>query len=160
MASGLLCTSCGCKILGKGRRLEGAIYCEDCYQKKMTEKINLDNAKAELYTYITNLFGLGDCPTPVISYIDRALKYGKKIPGIRATIKYYYEIEGHSLNYIEGLGRIIDDNYIKAREYYAQQEEIRKKNLKININVPPKVVTINQQSNTSKKMPKYKMEDL
>lgn len=162
MASALICAKCGNKIIGTGLKRLGKLYCRACYEQVIAEYDEQEKAKEELYTYIRQLFNISEIPSEVVNVIDYNLKNGKKINGIGSTLKYYFE---YSDTYHEAdsaalsmLGKIIRENYDKAREWGAQRNQVLAYNETVDLNVPPVTVKIERPKNKSKI--KYRMEDL
>ena len=154
----LVCAKCGQRIIGNGSRYRGKIYCNSCYDQLMAEEAAFEQDKKELFAYIKELFGEQECPGEVISTVEYALRNGKKIRGIRATLYYYYELMANEPNNIYTVSRVIKEQYDNARVYIEEQNRIMEENKKVDLNVPPVVVTISRPR--SKKQIKYRMEDL
>lgn len=160
------CSLCGQFVVpGTEKILDGKKYCASCYLKALDAKQQNLALKADLLDYIIQLFGVGECPPYVSRVIDKAVASGKKLPGIKATINYYYKILNNpatpeTLGYIS---TVIEEWYEKARLYIQEQKEIYEKNLKINLNIPPQKVIIDKnklEKKEKKGLPKYRMEDL
>ena len=159
MNKGVSCSKCGNGIIGAARKYQGKIYCEHCYEIVMEEAQRFEEEKQKLYTFIKDLFSVTDCPEVVLYAVDRALKDGRKLSGIKGTLIYYYQENGNTPDNINIIGTIIQKNYDKAAEYFKKKKEQRAINEKIDINVPPVTVQIRSTSQERKK-PKYRMEDL
>lgn len=161
MATGFLyCAKCGQRLIGNGHRHLSKNYCDSCYEKVMQELEALELEKDRLYGYIKELFGCVECPAEVIYTIENAIKYGKKVSGIRATLWYYYEIEGHSTDNILLVNKVIKEQYDNARKYIENTKSIKTQNEKIDLNVEPVTIQLQSNVNKKKKTLKYKMEDL
>lgn len=161
MAEALLCARCGQRVVGNGHYYAGRKYCAHCYDELMQELIELDKAKEDLYNYIKTLFGVSECPQEVIYTIDRALGKGKKLKGIRATIWYYYEIQGHAPDNTSSLSRVINDYYEDAKNYINHVNDVKAKNAELDLSdVPTVVVKVDLNNLEKKKKIKYRMEDL
>lgn len=161
MATGsLYCARCNQRLIGNGHRYLSKNYCDACYEKEMTELEALEIEKERLYGYIKELFGCTECPAEVVYNIENYIKYGKKVSGIRATIYYYYEIQGHPADNILFLNKIIREQYDNARKYYEMAKTIKKQNDQTDLNVEPVVVQLQSNVNKKKRSIKYKMEDL
>lgn len=139
--------------------LDGSPYCYSCAQEELKAKKQLEFEKKELYEEIKKTFLISECPPLVIRQIDKLLEQGKKIPGIKLTIRYYYGILNNVPNDVNNLIFIIKDNYDLAKEYYKKQQELKKINMQIEINVPKQVVKIKKPAAKPHKF-NYKMEDL
>ena len=160
MATGsLYCAKCGQRLIGNGHRFLSKNYCDSCYEKEMVELEALEAEKDRLYGYIKELFGISECPSEVIYAIENNIKYGKKVSGIRATLWYYYEIQGHTTD-ISFLNKIIKEQYDNARKYIESARQIKKQNDQTNLNVEPITVKLHSNINKKKRSAKYKMEDL
>ena len=159
MASAIKCTLCGNKIIGNIRRYQGNNYCDHCYEVVMEEAQRNEDEKQKLYAFIREIFSVTELPELVIYIIDKALKEGRKLSGIRGTLNYYYNILGKPADNILSIGQIIQFEYENACKYYENARRIQKANEKVNLDVPPVTVVVKSTKNTRKK-PKYKMEDL
>lgn len=156
---GVPCSSCGNSIIGSVRKYQGKLYCEHCYEVVMEEAQRFEEQKQKLIIFIKELFSVNECPEVVLYVIDRAIKEGKKLSGIKGTLLYYYQEEGNVPDNISIIGNVIQKYYDKAAEYYKRKKELRAINEKIDINVPAVTVKI-QSSKQEVKKPKYRMEDL
>ena len=125
----------------------------------MEEAQRFEEQKQKLIIFIKELFSVNECPEVVLYAIDRAIKDGKKLSGIKGTLLYYYQDEGNVPDNINIIGNVIQKYYDKAAEHYKRKKELRAINDKIDINVPAVTVKI-QSSKTEVKKPKYRMEDL
>lgn len=163
MANGI-CNSCGNKITGLKYTYEGKQYCQSCYQVIQQELLKTEQEKNELYNYIKQLFAVSEVPADLVSSIDRELFNGKKINGIKTTLKYYYQIMGHACNNINTVIFTIRDQYENARNYMLNIAKIIEQNKTVDLNVPARTVTLKkseletQQSNKTKI--NYNIEDL
>lgn len=88
--------------------------------------------RKELYDYICDLYNM-KFPTGLIIKQIKEYKeeYGYKYSGMLLTLKYFYEIQENPVKYNDGVG-IIPYIYEEAKEYYLDQQRIRKeaKNIK------------------------------
>ena len=125
----------------------------------MEEAQRFEDEKQRLINFVKELFSVSECPEVVLYAIDRAIKDGKKLSGIKGTLIYYYQECGNTPDNISIIGAVIQKNYDKASEYFKKKKEQRAINEKIDINVPPVTVQIHSTAQTRKK-PKYRMEDL
>ena len=69
---------------------------------------------------------------------------------------------GHAadLSTIHSISFVIKTEYENARKYFAKQQEIKRKNAEVDLNLPPMTIKINpEQGNTKKSLP-FKIEDL
>ena len=157
----LRCSKCGTLLVGTAfREIDGKKYCEACYQSLMAEKIAFDNAQKDLYNYIKEIFGVTYIPPEVIGAITRQISYDKvQIKGLKATIWYYYKVLGNN-PVLELLPRVLKEQYDRTRQYLIDQKKIREENMKVNINVKPRIVVVNKDDKENRNKPKYKMEDL
>lgn len=99
-----------------------------------------------------------ECPEYVLYVIDRSVKEGKKLSGIKGTLTYYYNIKGNAPDNVNFIGAVIQREYNNAAQYFEEQRKIRATNEQVDINVPP--VTVKISPSGSKKKQKYRMEDL
>ena len=157
----LRCSKCGTFLVGTAfREIDGKRYCEACYQSLMAEKIAFDNAQKDLYNYIKEVFGVTYIPPEVVGAITRQISYDKaQIKGLKATIWYYYKVLGNN-PVLELLPRVLKEQYERTRQYLIDQKKIREENMKVDINVKPRVVIINKDDQENRNKPKYRMEDL
>lgn len=126
----------------------------------MEEKIAIDNAQKDLYNYIKEVFGVTYIPPEVAGAITRQISYDKiQIKGLKATIWYYYKVLGNT-PVLELLPRVLKEQYNRTRQYLIDQKKIREENMKVNINVKPRVVVVNKDDQGNRNKPKYRMEDL
>lgn len=159
MAKGVPCCKCGNSIIGSLRKYQGKIYCEHCYEVVMEEAQRFEEEKQKLINFIKDLFSVRECPEVVLYALDRALKDGKKLSGIKGTLIYYYNIKGNAADNITYVGMVIQREYNNAAKYYEDSKRIRAINDQIDINVPPVKVAIHSTTKERKK-PDYRMEDL
>ena len=157
----LRCSKCGTLLVGTAfREIDGKKYCEACYQSLMAEKIVFDNAQKDLYNYIKEVFGVTYIPPEVSGAITRQISYDKaQIKGLKATIWYYYKVLNNN-PVLELLPRVLKEQYERTRQYLIDQKRIREENMKVNINVKPRVVVVNKDDQENRNKPKYRMEDL
>lgn len=157
----LRCAKCGTLLVGTAfREIDGKRYCEKCYQEEIAEKIAFDNEQQDLYNYIKEVFGVSYIPPEITGAITRQISYDKvQIKGLKATIWYYYKILGNTPN-LEALPRVLRDQYDRTREYLIEQRKLRETNMKVDINVKPRVVVVNKEDQKTRNKPKYRMEDL
>lgn len=162
MGVGLVCAQCGQRIIGVGKKAYGKVYCESCYEALMNNIQKNESAKKELTDYICKLFVSRDCPEDVIYAIDTSIRDGKKISGIKGTIYYYFEIMGHQadLSTIHTINFVIKTEYENARKYFMKQQEIKRKNAEVDLNLPPVIIKINTEQGRKKDPPPFKIEDL
>lgn len=155
------CSKCGALLLGTAfREIGGKRYCEKCYQEEIAEKMAFDNAQQDLYNYIKEVFGVSYIPPEITGAITRQISYEKaQVKGLKATIWYYYKILGNT-PVLETLPRVLKDQYDRTREYLIEQRKLRETNMKVDINVKPRVVVVNKEDQKTRNKPKYKMEDL
>ena len=154
-----VCGKCGNRIITSVRKYQGKLYCEHCYEQLMEEAQRLEEEKQKLILFIKEMFSITECPDVVLYAIERALKDGKKLSGIKGTLIYYYNIEGHATDNVGTIGTVIQREYANAASYFEKVKEIRATNEHIDINVPP--VTVVVPSSAKKKYKaKYRMEDL
>ncbi len=125
----------------------------------MEEAQRFEEEKQRLINFIKDLFSVQECPEVVLYALERAIKDGKKLSGIKGTLVYYYQELGNSPDNITIVGNIIQRYYEKAAEHFKKKKEQRAINEKIDINVPPVIVKIRSSTKEIKK-PKYRMEDL
>ena len=141
------CSLCGQSIVpGTEKILDGKKYCATCYLKALEAKERVIALKTDLIDYIAELFRVGECPPYISRVIDKAVANGKKIPGIKATIHYYYEVLNNPAtpDTIGFISTVIDEWYEKTKIYIQEQKAIYEKNLKTNLNLPPQKVILNK----------------
>ena len=158
------CNSCGNKITGLKYTYEGKSYCQSCYQIIQQELLKTEQEKDDLYNYIKQLFGISEVPGDLISGIDRELFNGKKINGIKQTLKYYYQTTGHPCNNIGSVIYVIRDQYENARNYLINTIKIVEQNKIVNLDVPARTIQIKKSEldaqDKIKKKINYNIEDL
>ncbi len=159
MGSVNVCSKCGNKIITGVRKYQGKLYCEHCYEIVMEEAQRFEEEKQKLISFIKELFSIQQCPELVLYALDRAIKEGKKISGIKGTLIYYYNIRGNAPDNINIIGSVIQREYTNASKYFEGIRHIRSINDQIDINVPPITVRLKKNRETFKKR-NYKMEDL
>lgn len=165
-SSGPTCQKCGEKITGQKYTVDGKNYCYSCYQKILDEKEKLEKDKQELYNYIKELFNIREVPSEIISMLDREIAAGKKPKGMKLTLKYYYIIQGNTINYdkLVSLIFVIKDYYESAKKYQKDMAALKEKNLKKNIENKQRIIKINPKDlgNPSRdsKEPKYDINKL
>ena len=153
------CSRCGKKLIGTPHKINDAPYCGDCYQIEMQSLAALEKEKKELYDYIKELFGKTVCPDPVMSAVDRALASGRKVPGIRFTIYYYYLILANTAENINEVPWIIRDYYDEARDYAMRMKELGEENKKVTIQKTPSEITIKKPARRTRLRRRISMED-
>lgn len=153
------CNRCGNRIITGVRKYQGKLYCEHCYELLMEEVQRFEEEKQKLILFIKDMFSIQVCPEHVLYAIDKAIKEGKKLSGIRGTLVYYYTIKGNAPDNINYLATVIQREYENASQYFEEVRRIKAVNEQIDINVPPVTVRVRTGKNARKKS-KYKMEDL
>lgn len=159
----LRCNGCGQMLIkDEPFLLDGEVYCSDCYNRLIVERQKTEEEKKSLYEYIKSVFGVTECPPDVVSFINWATeKKGYKLSGIRATLYYYYEIEGKNPGDPEEVRFIVPQQYEAARSYFIEMENIREKNDKVRLdNVKTNVIHLKKSPESRRKHFGYKMEDL
>lgn len=159
MPTAFKCAKCGNKIITNVRKYQGNIYCDHCYELVMEEAQRNEEEKQKLYAFIKELFSIQELPELAIYIIDKALREGKKLSGIRGTLNYYYNIKGHSPDNIAMVGTVIQTEYENACKYYEEARRIQKINEDIDLNVDPVTVIVKSTTNKRKK-PNYDIGDL
>lgn len=141
-----ICACCGTKIIGVPFRLDGKLLCGACYRDKLQAHAEEERSKRELRDYIATLFGVEVCPDFVANSLDRMLAEGKKLPGIRYTIYYHYEILGNptSKTKIGEVPWVVRDFYEEARDYAKKMNDLAKENAQVTIKTEPVRVHINK----------------
>ena len=158
-STAIKCAKCGNRIIANIRRYQGNNYCDHCYELVMEEAQRMEDDKQKLYSFIREMFSVSQLPELVLYIIDKALKEGKKLSGIRGTLNYYYNIKGKPVDDILSIGRIIQTEYENASKYYEEARRIQKINENIDLNVKPVTVVV-KSTKDSRKKPNYRMEDL
>ena len=128
--AGRRCPKCQQVIIGSGHLYNGKLYCDQCYKLVMEETLNIENEKRGLFDFIKELFGIEEIPESWIVKVDKLLRSGKTIAGIKMTLTYYYNILGHEPIPTYGLS-IIDGFYEETRQYAIKQQEIMQKTSKM-----------------------------
>ena len=154
------CAKCHTQIIGNPFRFKGEPYCLTCYNQITSEIEEKTQKKQELFDYIVKFFNVKECPSEIIRGMERLLKEGKTIFGIKATIYYYYKILGNEINEtsFKFLVKNVEDSYKSAKDYVAEQKRINEKNREVDLNIPPQIVRITPSK--SKPIFDYNMEDL
>ena len=116
------CCKCGAKIVSSIRKYQGKFYCEHGYEQVMEEAQRFEEEKQKLILFIKDLFSLNECPDVVLYAIDRAIKDGKKLSGIKGTLRYYYDYLGNPADNVNIIGTVIQREYANA----AKEQENRK----------------------------------
>lgn len=160
MVSANTCSKCGNKIISGVHKYQGKFFCAQCYEQVMEEVQRFEEEKQKLVLFIKELFAIQECPELVLYAIEKALKEGKKLTGIRGTLIYYYTIKGNPADNISVIGTVIQREYMNAAQYFKEVKQIREINDKVDINVPPVVIKLPEGQQKRRKQPKYKMEDL
>lgn len=160
MVSTNTCSRCGNRIITGVRKYQGKFYCEHCHDLIMEEVMRFEEEKQKLILFIKDLFAIQECPEVVLYAIDRAVKEGKKLSGIKGTLIYYYSIKGNATDNINNIGNVIQREYANAAKYYEDVKRIKAINETIDINVPPVTVKVHEGKQKRRKKAKYKMEDL
>lgn len=156
--AGRRCPKCQQIIIGAGHLYNSKLYCDQCYKIVIEEAQNLEIEKRNLFDFIKELFGIDEMPDSWSVTIDRLIRSGKTIAGIKMTLTYYYNILGHNPDTTYGLG-IIEKYYEETRQYAIKQQEIMQKNLEHEEKSETVTVKISRPVSTRKK-PKYRIEDL
>lgn len=160
MVSTNTCSKCGNKIISGVRKYQGKFFCAQCYEQVMEEVQRFEEEKQRLVLFIKELFAVQECPELVLYAIDKALKEGKKLSGIKGTLIYYYNIRGNSADNISVIGSVIQREYSNAAQYFEEVKRVKAANQKIDIDVAPIIVQIPERGQNRRKKPKYRMEDL
>jgi len=153
MASGKsgFCSKCGKKIIGQQFKLGDKLLCAACNAAEMEALQKLESEKVSLYAYLKKLFGEEYCPEPVLKSVDRAIRDGKTIAGIRFTVYYYYEVLANPPQDMKEVQWIIHDYYEEARSYVADMRKLGEYNKGINIEHTPKKIKIKMPERNKKR---------
>lgn len=153
------CCKCGAKIVSSIRKYQGKFYCEHCYEQVMEEAQRFEEEKQKLILFIKDLFSLNECPDVVLYAIDRAIKDGKKLSGIKGTLRYYYDYLGNPADNVNIIGTVIQREYANAAKEQENRKRIRAINDQVDINVPTVTVKVKSTKKEEYKT-NYRMEDL
>lgn len=160
MVSANTCSKCGNRIITGVRKYQGKYFCAHCYEQVMEEVQHFEEEKQKLILFIKELFAISECPEVVLYAIEKALKDGKKLSGIKGTLIYYYNIKGNPTDNINIIGTVIQREYANAAQYFEEVKRIKLVNETINIDVPPVIIQVHEGKQNSRKKAKYRMEDL
>ena len=154
------CSACGQKIVGSKYTHGGKNYCCACYGA-LAEKLEKEaKDKQSLIDYIKDIFSLSELPTETLNLIDRELKSGRTVRGLRATLWYYYDILLTNPTNVLNLSFVFRDQYGAAKEYAEQIAKLKKINKKVDLTPKTRVVQVKKDtSGATAKIP-YKIEDL
>ena len=117
-----------CPVCGKMNNKEDTAiknkryYCPACLEQQQKEA----DAYKDLIEYVCGLFNIA-APTFLMTAQIKRFKeeLGYTYGGMKATLKYFFEIEeGHSVEDSEGLG-IIPYTYDKCKEFYAEKKRVK-----------------------------------
>lgn len=156
--AGRRCPKCQQVIIGSGHLYNGKLYCDQCYKLAIDEALNIENEKKGLSDFIKELFAIEDIPESWVAKVDRLLRSGKTIAGIRMTLTYYYDILGHEPIPTYGLS-IVDSFYEETRQYAIKQQEIMQKNMEHEEKSETVTVKIRRPVSEKRKI-NYRIEDL
>jgi len=159
MAAVNTCSKCGKKIITGVRKYQGKYFCEHCYELAMAEAQQFEEEKQKLILFIKDLFSIQECPEVVLYAIERSLKEGKKLSGIKGTLHYYYNIKGNAPDNVSYIGTVIQREYNNACQHFEETKRIRAANELVDLNVPAVTVKIKTTGARQQKR-KYRMEDL
>ena len=117
-----------CPVCGKMNNKEDTAiknkryYCPACLEQQQKEA----DAYKDLIEYVCGLFNIAAPSFLMTAQIKRFKEeLGYTYGGMKATLKYFFEIEeGHSVEDSEGLG-IIPYMYQKTAEFYAEKKEVK-----------------------------------
>jgi len=159
------CARCGQAIVGQALRIKSSPYCVNCYDLEIAAKQKGEQERQELYNLITEIFNFNECPIEIVSAIDKLLEEGKDLSGIKTTVWYYYKILENDVheNSQYFFYKLIKEQYMVAQDYVQKMNELNEKNMKVNLDVPPRTVIVHVSHNNEegvRKQPNYKMEDL
>lgn len=157
-----ICHKCRQPILNWPYTLRGEQYCYECFMQQQSELEEEEAARQVLYSTIKRIFCVSEVPQDVITAIDRELKNGRKISGLEATIRYYYEIMGHPVTSVSNVGFVLRDQYDNARRYAEEVAQIMERNQDVDLSAQSVTVRVTPESlypSRSKKIP-YRIEDI
>ena len=155
----LTCAHCGQVIIGNGRPSRGKTYCVACYDKIVKEQEAMAVEKQDLCTYMKKVFGVSEITTEVMYTIDRLVREGKKLRGMKATLYYYFEVLGNDGVSIMLLYKIINEQYDNARIYLDKMRKLKEHNDRIDITAETITYVISDKEKHKRK-PQRKIEDL
>lgn len=136
------CTKCGKKIIGQQYKLNDKLLCAECNAAEMEALRKLESEKSSLYEYLKKLFGREACPEPVQKSVDRAVRDGKTVAGIRFTVYYYYEVLANPPQNIMEVQWIIHDYYEEAKAYASDMRRLGEYNKDVQIMHDPQTIKI------------------
>ena len=158
MVSTNTCSRCGNKIISGARKYQSKFFCAQCYEQVMEEVQHFEEEKQKLVLFIKELFAVQECPELVLYAIDKALKEGKKLSGIKGTLIYYYNIKGNSADNISVIGSVIQREYSNAAQYFEEVKRVKAANQKIDIDVAPIIVQIPERGQNRRKKRRIRRE--
>lgn len=136
------CSKCGKKIIGQQFKLNDKLLCAECNAAEMEALRKLESEKASLYEYLKRLFGRETCPEPVLKSVDRAVRDGKTVAGLRFTVYYYYEVLANPPQNMGEVQWIIHDYYEEAKSYASDMRRLGEYNRDVPITHDPQTIKI------------------
>lgn len=128
----------------------------NCYPEGEKIPLKKKNKNAEIIEYLIKLYGKDKVNYPLVgTQIKRYVEQGYKESGILASLKWWYEIQGHSVvddadkNKNGGLG-IIPYVYPQAKEYYRKIAQAQERNKDKNYTMLNRKVKIQLPKNNVK----------
>lgn len=89
----------------------------ECYNKHEQNMTQEEKEEQELYEYVKQLYGKDYNYILVKRQIEKFSKQGYSYKGMRLSLKWFYEVQHHSIENSNGIG-IIPYVFDDAKEYY------------------------------------------
>ena len=156
-----ICRGCQQHIVGMQYGYNGATYCAKCFQQLQERLSSEEGDRKTLYDTIRRIFNVTEIPDEVISAINREVKAGHKMTGLTATLRYYYDLEGHVPTGVYSAIPVFREQYENARRYAREIARVAEHNQTVELDVPPVTVTVTPDSLAPiRSRPLIKIEDL
>lgn len=161
MAGAKICRGCNQHIVGMQYGYNGGVYCSKCFQE-LQERLSFEETdRKTLYETIYRIFNVTEIPDEVISAINREVKAGHKLTGLTATLRYYYDLQGHVPGGVYSAIPVFREQYENARKYAREMAQIAEHNKTVDLAVPPVTVTVTPGSlRPIRQRPVINIEDL
>lgn len=156
-----ICRGCNQHIVGMNYGYGGATYCAACFQKLQDRLAHDEGDRKLLYDTIRRIFNVTEIPDEVVAAVNREVKAGRKLTGLTATLRYYYDLEGHVPGGVYSAIPVFREQYENARNYARKMAQIAERNQNIDLDVPPTIVTVTPESlRPIRQRPTINIEDL
>ena len=112
-----------------GKTYKGKKYHPACFEKILDDMESGDDERVVLDKYICKLFGIKRITPLINEQISTFTKTnGYSLTGIRATLYYFFELEGREITEdVKGIG-IVPYVYDEARDFFREISRIKEKN--------------------------------